>query len=303
VNALPTERDLPPAARDALRARAVDAVRHPARPPRRWVPLAAAAALAAVVAGSVVAVALTDRDSGPAAGPPSATPVTPGPTARSASPSPTPIDLSGPPRFVSLGMTRIAVDSRLQGLVNSACGFHGAKVRLAVTMRYSTMAIVAPGADAFGCGLAADGGPGLGGAGSYTPQLPSSPMVAPVRTDGLAEQAVAEGLFLSTLQGKVTSDVRRVTLTYDGHVLDATVGNGVYVGGALIQYGPSRPLPRTPDRSTPHGLPNPPAEPTVRAYDANGTLLYQWDRAEVDATGRGDVSCAKGPGNCRYPWP
>jgi hypothetical protein len=55
VNALPTERDLPPGARDAARTRLVAAV---AAPPvrRRWVPAAAAAAVL-VVAGAAVGVA------------------------------------------------------------------------------------------------------------------------------------------------------------------------------------------------------------------------------------------------------
>lgn len=53
---LPAERDLPPAARETARARAVAAVTHPAVRRRRWVPLAAAAALLAVVGGSALAV-------------------------------------------------------------------------------------------------------------------------------------------------------------------------------------------------------------------------------------------------------
>jgi hypothetical protein len=54
VNTLPAERDLPPAARDAARARAVAAVTE-WWPGRRVVPIAAAVAVVAVVAGAVVA--------------------------------------------------------------------------------------------------------------------------------------------------------------------------------------------------------------------------------------------------------
>jgi hypothetical protein len=56
VNPLPTERDLPPAARDAARARAVAAVAQPPARSRRWLPLAAAAAAVAVVGGSALVV-------------------------------------------------------------------------------------------------------------------------------------------------------------------------------------------------------------------------------------------------------
>lgn len=56
MNTLPTERDLPPAARDAARARAVAAVAPPPTRSRRWVPVAAAAAAVAVVGGSALAV-------------------------------------------------------------------------------------------------------------------------------------------------------------------------------------------------------------------------------------------------------
>lgn len=297
MNTLPTERDLPPAAREAARARAVAAVTAPAARSGRWVPVAAAAALAAVVGGTTVAVSLAGGDPSPA--PPAASHS----ASPSASASATP-DFAGPPRVLPLGMSRVSPGARLQTQVDQGCGFHGAKIRLAVRMRFSTVAVVAPGADAFACGLGPNGEPALGGAGSYSPQLPASPMNAPVRSDGIAEGPVAPGLILSTIQGKVTRDVRRVTLTYVGHALDATVGNGVYYGGALIQYGPSRPLPTTPaDPGSSTGFPNPPPEPIIRAYDAHGTLLYEWDKPQVDDTGRGDVSCAKGPGRCRYPWP
>lgn len=68
MNTLPAERDLPPAARDALRARLVETAGHPAQP-RRWVPLAAAAGLAAVVAGTAVAVAVSRGGPPPVADP------------------------------------------------------------------------------------------------------------------------------------------------------------------------------------------------------------------------------------------
>jgi Sigma-70 region 2 len=256
------------------------------------------------VAGAAVAVASTDRPA-PAA-PPASRPVVPsyGPET-TYPPAPTNPSYATPPRVITLQMDRIPVDSALQAQIAATCSFH-APIRLAVRTPYSRIAVIAPGTDAFACGLAPDGGPGLGGAGSYRGTSPTSPMVAPVRTDGLAEQAVAENLFASVIQGKVISAVRRVTLTYDGHTVDATVGNGVYVGGALMQYGPDRPLPTATEDSSgvPGGLPNPLPEPVVRAYDAHGTLLYRWDRADiVDGGGHGDVSCAKGPGRCRYAWP
>jgi hypothetical protein len=279
VNTVPAERDLPPAARDTARARAVAAVEHRSAGTRRWLPVAAAAALAVVVAGTTVAVSLAHDQQPPATAPP---PV------RTASPSPSAAPTgAGPVQVDPLRMTRISPDATLQAQVGDCgYGFRGARIRLAVRTPYSTLAVVAPGADAFACGVADEGG-----SGSYTPQLPSSPMAAPVRSTGPAETPVAAGLALSTVEGKVTAGVRRVTLTYAGHVLDATLGNGVYVGGAVLRYHPG-------------GLgPRPLPEPVIRAYDANGRLLYEYDRPEVDAAGRGDVSCPDGPGNCRYPWP
>jgi hypothetical protein len=303
VNALPTERDLPPAAQVELRARVVDAVGRPA-PTRRWIPVAAAAALAAVVAGATVAVSVADRGEGAApAAPPSASsvpaPSTPGPT-----PSAT-ISLAGKPRVLSLGLKRIAVNATLQTQVERTCNFH-APVRLAVRAWFGTIAAVAPGMDAFGCGFGADGGPAPGGAGSYTGTYPSSPTNSPLRATGFVEAPLAEGLFLSQTQGKVTSAVSRVTLTYQGQTVDAVVGNGVFIGGAQLQYGPARPLPtQAAPSGTVSGMPNPLPEPDIRAYDTDGRLLYRYADTgiQVDDTGRGDVSCARGPGRCRYPWP
>jgi hypothetical protein len=82
VSTLPTERDLPPAAREAARARVVEAVNRRS-PSRRWIPLAAAAGLTAVVAGAAVTVAVT-RDGAPQVAEPAPTP------SRSATPSTTP---------------------------------------------------------------------------------------------------------------------------------------------------------------------------------------------------------------------
>ncbi|HEY6749558.1 MAG TPA: hypothetical protein VI357_28055 [Mycobacteriales bacterium] len=78
MNTLPAERDLPPAARDAARARVVAATQQPPAP-RRWVPVAAAAGLLAVVGASVAGVAAYRSDPAPA---PAASP--------SPSPSPSP---------------------------------------------------------------------------------------------------------------------------------------------------------------------------------------------------------------------
>lgn len=77
---LPAERDLPPAARGAARTRVVAAVAQPPATPRRWMPVAAAAAVVALV-GAAVAVA--DRTTGTAPVPPAATSARP--------PAPTPI--------------------------------------------------------------------------------------------------------------------------------------------------------------------------------------------------------------------
>jgi hypothetical protein len=66
---IPTERDLPPIARDAARARVVAVVETPARPARRWVPAVAAVAVIATVAVPVVALG---RDGGSSAGAPGA---------------------------------------------------------------------------------------------------------------------------------------------------------------------------------------------------------------------------------------
>jgi hypothetical protein len=72
---LPTERDLPAAAHAETRARLVATAAEP--PPartRRWVPLASAAAVVALVAGAAGAVALADRDRAPTT--PGASPTT-----------------------------------------------------------------------------------------------------------------------------------------------------------------------------------------------------------------------------------
>jgi hypothetical protein len=66
MNTLPTERDLPPAARDATRARLVAAADRPPASARPWVPVAAAAGLAAVVGASVAGVAAYRSDPAPA---------------------------------------------------------------------------------------------------------------------------------------------------------------------------------------------------------------------------------------------
>jgi hypothetical protein len=88
MSSLPPERDLPEAAGTAVRARVVAAVAAPPDRPRRWLPAAAAAGLAAVVAASIAGVAAT-RDDDTAAGP-SAT-ATAGPSATATtSPAPAP---------------------------------------------------------------------------------------------------------------------------------------------------------------------------------------------------------------------
>ena len=70
MNTLPAERDLPPRARATARARAVATVQSPARGSRRWLPLAAAAALVLVLAGAGVAASRLDSARTPvAAGP------------------------------------------------------------------------------------------------------------------------------------------------------------------------------------------------------------------------------------------
>jgi hypothetical protein len=79
MNTLPAERDMPPAAQAAGRARAVATVTHPPTRSRLWVPLAAAAALIAVVAGSAVAVAVRRSEPVP---PPAATATPTAPTSR-----------------------------------------------------------------------------------------------------------------------------------------------------------------------------------------------------------------------------
>jgi hypothetical protein len=172
-------------------------------------------------------------------------------------------------------------------------------------MRYARLAVLSPGEEAITCSLPApDNSQSLGGSGSATGYSAASPVPSPVRYEGVSEAALGEGTFLSTTQGKVTSAVRRLTLTYGHQTVDAVIGNGVFFGGAILQYGPSRPVPDTvsglPDSSI---FPNPLPEPTVRGYDAAGKLLYDSTDMVEDRSGRGDVSCAKGPGKCRYPWP
>jgi hypothetical protein len=90
VSNLPTERDLPPAAREATRARVVEAVGRRS-PSRRWVPLAAAAGLTAVVAGAAVAVASRGAPQVAEPRPTPSAPATPSATSsRTPSPAPSP---------------------------------------------------------------------------------------------------------------------------------------------------------------------------------------------------------------------
>jgi hypothetical protein len=293
VNTLPTDRDLPPARRAELRADLLDAVAH--RPPsRRWVPLAAAAALVAVVGGATVAVSNHDRGAPTTGVAGTRTPATPTPTDRN--------DYT----VVPLGLTRFTPDAATRAVV-AACGpsFNLEPIRLAVEMRYGRLALLSPGEEAISCSLPKPGTANpLGGTGSATGYGAASPVPSPVRYEGASGSVLGEGTFLSTTQGKVTAAVKRLTLTYGHQTVDAVMGNGVFVGGAILKYRGSPPLPRTvPENARSSYSPNPLPEPTVRGYDAAGTLIYDSTDMVEDRAGRGDLSCAKGPGRCRYPWP
>jgi hypothetical protein len=270
VNTLPTERDLPPATREALRARVVELakVRVPGPRFRRWLPAAAAAGLAAVIAGSAVAVS-AGRTVAPSA-----------PAGTATSPSP-----AGDPRIMPLEqVTRVEADARLQAQVDDLCLWHRSRVLLAVRTPWDTIAVGAPGATAFACAVLPDGNPGPGGSGVVLPPGARSPLPAPATAD--AGGSSGQGVWLSTFSGKVTRQVRRVILTFpDGRTMAATVGNGVYVAVVRVRLEDGGPSVRFVGEQM----------PVTRAYGGDGTLL--WDSR------RGDLSCAKGPGRCRYPWP
>jgi hypothetical protein len=66
---LPPRRQLPAATADRIRGRVLTGTSRPAPPSRRWLPLAAAAAVVALVAGAVTVAANRPTDAGPAVSP------------------------------------------------------------------------------------------------------------------------------------------------------------------------------------------------------------------------------------------
>jgi hypothetical protein len=233
---IPTERDLPPAARAAARARVVAVAEAPARPARRWVPAVAALAVVAAVA---VPVAALGRDGGGSAGAPGAPSTAPTgqrlpgqpPGQRTDSgPPPGPTHASAPwtpapnPSHTLPAETTIA-DRCLDG---TGAGFAaGMSMRALFTDERGYVAYVAARNKLIYCAFAWDGSLDHRSASTEGPILPDA--YAPARSpaglgglnnmvDGSADRLPGSDrtLYSAIYYGSVTKDVRSVTLTVQG---------------------------------------------------------------------------------------
>ena len=235
MNALPAERDLPPAARDAARARAVAAVTRPAAPSRRWVPLAAAAGLAAVVAGSTVAVAAYRSDPAPA------------PAATASPPGPSRADMLAE----CVRYTRVDTMARELGDTSRT------DVRALWQDRYGYLLSIGSAKTAATCSFAPDGtrlrGAGSGGAYSGYLDRPGEAVVAGQYGTG-ALPADRLGYYVT---GRVSRDVARVVVTWPGAAPVTAALEGPYLLA----------------RATFPGLTDVDRPAEIVAYDAAGNVL------------------------------
>ena len=229
----PPERELP----SGLRAAVLDAIEAPARPARRWIPVAAAPAVAVSVAVPVVV--LADRD-GPPPAAPAATP-TPSlpPWTPPAGPFPGPL-----PDGQTL--VRRCVDAVPAG---QAPAVGGLAVRAVHTDSEGYVAWVGGGGFSTICSFAWDGEPDLvGGFGGGVPE----PTWAPEFDVRLSVSGVG-GSDPKLVTGTVSRGVRRVELRWGTGRSWATVRGPYFVGRIAAPAGGSA------------------ERPTARAYGADGT--------------------------------
>jgi hypothetical protein len=235
MNTLPAERDMPPAARDAARARAVAAVTPPARS-RWWIPLAAAAALAAVVAGSAVAVAVRRSEPVP---PPAATPTPAAPTSRA-------------------GL--LATCAGYVGLADLARKLGDSSpvvMRALFRDRYGYLVYIGTQRTDSTCSLAPDGSRmrGAGGGGSDSGYLDRPGEAVVIAGYGTCEvPADRIGYYVT---GRVSRKVARVVVTWPGSAPVTAALEGPYFAARTT-------FPGTKDRERPGEL---------VAYDAAGNVL------------------------------
>jgi hypothetical protein len=247
VNTLPTERDLPPAAREALRARVVDAVGH-APPLRRWVPLAAAAALAAVVCGTAVTVAVARGGPGRTADPaPTATAT----ASRTASPRPTPRFTPIPKRTGPATAATMVADcatyarNSMGDLVQDESPAH---LKLLLHDRYGYLIeIVTRRMDAT-CDMSPTGTVLNGSGGSRDPGLGSE--LGYVIRPGIAIEVTAYGsdnpakrIWGAFAAGHVRKGVARVVVTWRGRPPVTAVLDGPFFIARIAVPGEPGPLP------------------------------------------------------------
>lgn len=240
MTALPAERDLPPAARDAARARTVAAVTPPAAPARRWIPLAAAAGLAAVVAASAVAVAAYRSDPAP----------TPAATA-----SPT-----GPSRARLLA--ECARYTRLDALARRLGDTSPTQVRAVWQDRYGYQLSIGSAKMLAVCSFAPDGTPlpGAGSSGAYSGYLDRPGEAIVVGMYGTASAARDRlGYFVT---GRVRRGVARVVVTWPGAAPVTAALEGPYFIARVTFPGQTGV-----DRRA-----------EIVAYDAAGTALGRYSR-------------------------
>lgn len=196
MSTLPAERDLPPAARDAARAELVAAVRRPASRPRRWVPVAAAAGLAAIVGASVAGVAALRDD---------AAPTTPG-TTPTASPSP-----AGPTRAGLLASCLELVQPERHRSIGNDPDRSPYEVRALWRDRYGYMLWMGNRTMSYECTFAADGTrqKGAGGGASDTGYADT-----PVVGQGFGTSTASADTLAAHTMGRVGRGVAKVVVIW-----------------------------------------------------------------------------------------
>jgi hypothetical protein len=232
---IPTERDLPPAARDAARARVVALAEAPARPRRRWVPAVAALAVVAAVA---LPVALGSG-------------------------------VGAPNRSHTLPAETTIVDHCLDGI--SAHFAAGMSMRALFTDERGYVAYVAAKNKLIYCAFAWDGSLDHRSATTEGPILPDA--YAPARSpaglgglnnmvDGSTDRLPGSDrtLYSTIYYGSVTKNVRSVTLTVQGvGPVHADLRGPAWIARAVF-HGPADP--KRLDLRT-----------VITTYDANGRTI------------------------------
>jgi hypothetical protein len=227
MTSLPPERDLPEAARTATRARIVTAAASRPDRSRRWVPIAAAAALAAVVAGSAVGVSLTRGAAVP-----------PVPAAASTSPAPSDATLLEACRRFLIGLDPQRTDpGRLQVIARFADEY--GIMLLAQSTRTKTTCTFHPDGTPADPGHGSSGGERLGylDPRSTVPVLGAGWGIGAVTTYG-GRPAVDT----REVTGIVKREVAKVVVIFQGHPpITAVPGVGAFVARLVIPAGSAYP--------------------------------------------------------------